>query len=198
LGVVIFSILVLLGVGACSSTVKPLRSIPKETDRVLVQQSEEYASAVEPVTSKVDFSDAPVGTWINPPKVYVGNMFPGARAESTLYIHNGAGEARPFSVFYMELPVQAPTDGESSDVVPVNSEGYARGSEDTAAWVKVSDSSILIGPNEVAEVLVVLELPDRAEVPAEMWGFMIGVSDDSQVGMVQIQLASKWLVTMRS
>lgn len=52
-------------------------------------------------------------------------------------------------------------------------------------------------PKETRDILVVLAMPKDAVVFAPKWEFWISVIDTTQKGMVQTELATRWLVSMR-
>jgi len=122
-------------------------------------------------------------TWISPGKVMVGNFHPGARAEWPLTIHNGKSEPAQFEVRYREPG--------SVD------EGYIKAPSIVQDWVIIADPTPLLEAFETREVLIALVMPEDAESPAPKWEFWIAVKDVTQTGMIQTELATKWLVTMR-
>jgi len=121
-------------------------------------------------------------TWISPGKVEIGNFYPGARAEYTLSIHNGSDEPVEFSVSYR--------------VTDNTAEGYEPAPATAQAWVIIADPAPVLAAKETREVLIVLEIPGDAEVPPK-WEFQIAVKDVTQTGMVQTELACRWLVEMK-
>ena len=121
--------------------------------------------------------------WISPGKVEVGNFHPGARAEWPLTIHNGSEEPAKFEVGF-KLPGTV-------------DEGFVVAPEIVQDWVIIADPTPVLDAFETREVLIVLEMPEDAESPGLKWEFWIAVRDVSQTGMVQIELASRWLISMR-
>ncbi len=122
-------------------------------------------------------------TWISPGKVEVGNFHPGARAEWPLTIHNGSEEPTQVEVRYVE-----PTQVE---------EGYVKAPGIVQDWVIISDPAPTLEGFETREVLIAIVMPEDAESPAPKWEFWIAVKDVTQTGMIQTELATRWLVTMR-
>lgn len=122
-------------------------------------------------------------TWISPGKVQVGNFYPGARAEWTLLVHNGNDTTTPFAVSY-RYPDHVDED-------------YVKPTEEVQNWVIIADTTPVIAPRETREILVILAMPENATVFAHKWEFWISVIDMTQSGMVQTELCSRWLVTMR-
>ncbi len=181
IGLGLLGLVVLVGLG-CSSAVEPLQPMPRGEEQVVVQESS-YEVADRLATTVRDFSDAPEGTWIFPGKVEIGNLYPGARAEETISIHNGGSEASEFLVYYEDLFNET--------------DGYYWAPREASSWMSLSDSSPLIEPGEIVDILVVLEIPADVVVEEEKWGFLIVVSEASQTGMIKVRNASKWLVNMR-
>ena len=117
-------------------------------------------------------------------KIYIGNYYPGARAEAFININNGFPEARKFGLELMKA-----TDLES---------GYADG----YGWVWVNDwvlfpREVTVEGSSVGSVMVALEVPKGTTVPSRKWEFWILVTDLSQIGKVQTALGSRFLVSMR-
>ena len=121
-------------------------------------------------------------TWISPGKVEVGNFYLGARAEYPLTIHNGKDELAEFSITYREPDNTA--------------EGYVRAPDEAQEWVIIADPAPKLAAKETKDVLIAVEMPKGAKAPPK-WEFWIAVKDVTQTGMVQTELACRWLVTMK-
>ena len=120
--------------------------------------------------------------WISPGKVEVGNFYPGARVEYMLTIHNGKDESVEFSVTYRQ---------------PDNVDGdYVRAPDEARQWVMIADLTPVLAAKETRDVLIAVEMPKGATAPPK-WEFWIAVKDVTQEGMVQTELACRWLVEMR-
>ena len=113
----------------------------------------------------------------------IGNFYPGARAEYPLLVHNGKDTAASFSVGY-RYPDHV-------------GEGYTKPLLEAQDWVIIADATPVLLPKETREILIVLAMPGDAAVFAPKWEFWISVKDTEQVGMVQTELCSRWLVSMR-
>lgn len=121
--------------------------------------------------------------WISPSKVTVGKFYPGARAEYPLTIHNGNDYQAEFSITY-----RAPSEA---------AEDYVAAPDTAQDWVIIADSTpVVLAPKETKEVLIAVEMPEGAEAP-KRWEFWVVVKDETQAGMVQTELACRWLVTMK-
>jgi hypothetical protein len=117
-----------------------------------------------------------------PGKVEVGNFYPGARAEYLITIHNGKDEPAEFSVTYQET--SSPT------------EGYVTAPDEAQQWVIIADLAPVLAAKETRDVLIAVEMPGDAQAPTK-WEFWIVAKDVTQTGMVQTELACRWLVTMK-
>jgi hypothetical protein len=120
--------------------------------------------------------------WISPGKVMVSHFYPGARAEYSLSIHNGNDQPTKFSVSFKE-----PGNAE---------EGYVAAPATAQDWVIIADPTPVLAAKETKDVLIAVEMPKGAEAPKK-WEFWVAVKDASQTGMVQTELACRWLVTMK-
>lgn len=122
-------------------------------------------------------------TWISPGKVVVGNFHAGGRAEYPITIHNGKDVTTEFAVYY-RIPDHVPEDTTKAPNMVQD-------------WVIVADPTPVLAPYETRDILVVLAMPQTAVDPAPKWEFWIGVKDNSQTGMVQTELCTRWIISMR-
>ncbi len=122
-------------------------------------------------------------TWISPGKVEVGNFYPGARAEWLLTVHNGNDYEASFLIAYRQ---------------PDNvGAGYEPAPAECRDWVIIVEPTPVLAPRETRDILIALDMPAEAQAPEPKWEFWISVKDTSQTGMVQVELSSRWLVTMK-
>jgi len=130
-------------------------------------------------------------TWISPGKVQVGNFYPGARAEWNITIHNGKDTECSFAVSY-RYPDHV-------------GEEYVKPITEAQDWVIIADSTPVLMPRETKDILVVLDMPEESDkygtlnrtITGDKWEFWTSVIDTSQTGMVQTELCTRWLVSMR-
>jgi hypothetical protein len=122
-------------------------------------------------------------TWISPGKVFIEGLFPGARAEWTLVVHNGNDEDAPFLVAYKE-----PSHVEAGYELPV---------AECPDWLVITETTPVLAPKETRDILMALDIPEDAAIPADKWELWVSVKDASQEGTVQTQLASRVLVSMQ-
>jgi hypothetical protein len=120
--------------------------------------------------------------WVSPGKVEVGNFYPGARAEYMISLHNGSDEPAEFSVSYRV-----------SDNI---TDGYEPAPAAAEDWVMIAEPAPVLAAKETRDVLIAVEMPGDAEAPPK-WEFRIAVKDVTQTGMVQTELACRWLVAMK-
>jgi len=121
-------------------------------------------------------------TWVSPGKVEIGNFYPGARAEYMISLHNGSDETAEFSVSYRV----SDNITEGYEPAPVTAEG----------WVIIAEPSPVLAAKETKDILIAVEMPGDAEAPPK-WEFWIVAKDVTQTGMVQTELACRWLVAMK-
>jgi len=61
----------------------------------------------------------------------------------------------------------------------------------------IAETNPVLAPKETRDILIALDIPEDAAIPAEKWELWISVKDASQEGMVQTELASRVPVSMR-
>lgn len=122
-------------------------------------------------------------TWISPGKVMVGNFHAGARAEHPLSIHNGSDKEATFSVSYREASH--------------TNEEYPKAPKVVQDWVIIADTTPVIAPKATEDIMVAIVMPEDAIITEPKFEFWIVVRDTTQAGMVQTELGSRWLVSMR-
>lgn len=130
--------------------------------------------------------DRPPNTsnWIHPGKTYIENYEPGSSKEFILEVHNGNAFSANFTVDYRH-----PDE-------PL--EGYSKAPSDARGWVWISHRRPELDPYETLMVTIRLGMPTSGgNLTASKWEFWLGVIDQSQTGLVQTELASRVLVTMR-
>jgi hypothetical protein len=123
-------------------------------------------------------------TWISPGKVNVANFYPGGVAEYPITIHNGNDEPTTFNVRY-RFPDHV-------------GEGYVKPSAEVQDWVIIAEMTPVLLPRETRDIMVTLAMPLDAVVFAQKWEFWVAVSNAGQTGMVRTEMATRWIVDMRS
>jgi hypothetical protein len=74
-------------------------------------------------------------------------------------------------------------------------EGYDQAPSAVQEWLIIEDPAPVLEAFETREVLIAVVMPEDAEAPPK-WEFWIAVKDVTQTGMVQTELACRWLVAM--
>lgn len=122
-------------------------------------------------------------TWISPGKVNIGNFYPGATAEWKISVHNGNMKPVSFSVNYRNPDYTA--------------DGFSMPPYQADDWVIISEENPVIMPLETKDILITLDIPKSARNIPDKWEYWISVMDNSQTGIVNTELCSRWLVDMR-
>jgi len=121
------------------------------------------------------------GFGIDPGKVFVDNLFPGADADYKITIYNQ-------------------NDYETTFVVKVREPDYTETGYEVLPyldWVTITPDRVTIGAMKQSEVLVVIVMPEDAVYSgkkAEVW---ISFMEQETPGMVKIEIASRLLISTR-
>ena len=167
----------------------PVNSTPAAPEETIVPEEptvpEELTSDSNTSPSVVLPNEPPADrTWISPGKVNIGNFYPGARAEYPITVHNGKDTVASFLVTY-RYPDHV-------------GEGYVKPTLEVQDWITIANSTPILMPQETRDILVTLAMPKGATSPAQEWEFWVSVTDASQTGMVQTELAVRWIISMRN
>ena len=119
---------------------------------------------------------------IDPGKIFIDNLHPGAQADIpiTIYNHNDVEatyNVKPRSPDYTEA-------------------GYER--LPYLGWVTVTPDRIAIEAHETAEVLVIVQMPDGADYSGKKSEVWVSFTEESAAGLIHIELASRLLITTRA
>jgi len=120
-------------------------------------------------------------TYIVPSEVFVEGIYPGARAEHPFSVHNGEDSEQQF-----EIRVVDPA---------TNQKGYAPLPRENYDWIVVSSNRPVISSMTTEHITVALVIPEDADSLSDKFEFWMGAAGGK--GFIQIQLCSKWLVTMK-
>jgi len=167
------------------STPMPPAPVP-ETPMPEAPVPEQPVEAIDQIdqTEVVLPDEPPINrTWVSPGKVNIGNFYPGARAEYPMTIHNGNDTNASFAVVY-RYPDHVAT-------------GYVKPPIEAQDWVIIADSTPILMPKETRDVLIVLAMPEDANINDKKWEFWISIMDTTQTGNVKTELCVRWLVDMR-
>jgi len=125
---------------------------------------------------------AQAGFGIEPGKVFIDNLYPGAEADIPITIYNQY-------------------DYETAFKVRVREPDYTETSYETLpylAWVTITPERVTIAPRGQAEVLVVIIMPEDADYgdkKAEVW---ISFMEHETAGMIKIEICSRLLISTRA
>ncbi len=128
-----------------------------------------------PAAARADFG-------IDPGKVFIDNLYPGAEADIPIIIYNQNDYETAFKVRVRE-PDYTET-GYEAFPYPV--------------WVTITPEQVTIAPRGQAEVLVVIIMPEDADYSdkkAEVW---ISFMEHETPGMIKIEICSRLLISTRT
>lgn len=120
--------------------------------------------------------------WISPGEFAISNYYPGAIAQCPLRIHNGSDDASRFTIEY-RMP---------NKLTP----GYQLPPADAYKWVTIVEPEPLIAAKETREIIIRLEIPEKAVVNQKQWEFWIVTRAGGQ-GSIQTENGARCLVKMR-
>ena len=118
---------------------------------------------------------------IDPGKVFVDNLFPGAEADYKITVYNQNDYETTFA-----LKVRGP-DYTETDYEPLP----------YLDWVTVTPDRVTIGAMKQSEVLVVVSMPEDAVYSGKKAETWISFREQETEGMVKIEIASRLLISTR-
>jgi len=120
---------------------------------------------------------------IDPGKVYIDNLYPGAQAEFPITIYNQNDYEATFVVKAREPDYTAEDEG--YDALPY------------LEWVTVTPGRITIGASDKGDVLVVVAMPEDADYSGKKSEVWISFMEEGTPGMVKIELCSRIFISTR-
>ena len=118
---------------------------------------------------------------IDPGKVFVDNLFPGAEADYKIAIYNQNDYDTTFAVRVRE------PDYTEADYEPLP----------YLDWVTVTPDRVTIGAMKQSEVLVTVSMPENAVYSGKKAETWISFMEQETEGMVKIEIASRLLISTR-
>ncbi len=118
---------------------------------------------------------------IDPGKVFVDNLFPGAEADYKITVYNQNDYETTFAVKVRE-PDYTETDYEPLPYLD---------------WVTVTPDLVTIGAMKQSEVLVVVSMPEDAVYSGKKAETWISFREQETEGMVKIEIASRLMISTR-
>jgi hypothetical protein len=120
---------------------------------------------------------------IDPGKVYIDNLHPGAQAEFHITIYNQNDYETTFVVTARE-PDYTDED-EGYDALPY------------LDWVTVTPDRVIIGANDEGEVLITVAMPEDADYSGKKSEVWISFMEEGTEGMIKIELCSRIFIATR-
>ena len=197
---ILLGVLLVMLMTACTS-VEPIKTDPiippKNSDPAVTELTNNSATPVtlpaNPALTSVTGVTLPNATipeveskmtkimWINPGKVTIANLSPGAQAEWSIRIHNEHDESADYSV-YVKTP-------------DYTYKGFETLPKMFYRWITVSHKKLTIAPQSTGEDLITVKM-DKADIaPGRNYEIWIGVLDLSQTGMIRTELCSRWFIS---
>ena len=124
---------------------------------------------------------ARAGFGIDPGKVFIDNLYPGAQADVPVTIYNQNTYDATFQV-----RVRQPDYTE---------EGYEP--LPYPGWVTITPDSLTIEAGGEEEVLVIIAMPPDADYSGKKCEVWVTFAEQGSSGMVRIEIASRFLITTR-
>jgi len=121
---------------------------------------------------------------IDPGKVYIDNLYPGAQAEFPITIYNQNDYETTFVVTARE-PDYTDED-EGYDALPY------------LEWVTVTPGRVIIGANDTGEVLITVAMPEDADYSGKKSEVWISFMEEGTEGMIKIELCSRIFIATRA
>jgi len=120
---------------------------------------------------------------IDPGKVYIDNLYPGAQAEFPITIYNQNDYEATFVVTTRDPDYTAEDEG--YDALPY------------LEWVTVTPDRITIGASDTDEVLITVAMPEDADYSGKKSEVWISFKEEETPGMIKIELCSRLFISTR-
>lgn len=120
---------------------------------------------------------------IDPGKVYIDNLFPGAEGEFPITIYNQNDYETTFVVRAREPDYTA------------EDEGY--GVFPYLEWITVTPGRVIIGASDTGDVLITVAMPEDADYSGRKSEVWISFMEEETEGMIKIEIASRIFISTR-
>ena len=120
---------------------------------------------------------------IDPGKVYIDNLYPGAQGEFPITVYNQNDYETIFVVKAREPDYTAEDKG--YDALPY------------LEWVTVTPERVIIGASDTGEVLVVVAMPENTDYSGKKSEVWISFMEEGTEGMIKIELCSRIFISTR-
>ncbi len=120
---------------------------------------------------------------IDPGKVYVDNLYPGAQGEFPITVYNQNDYEATFVVKARTPDYTAEDEG--YDVLPY------------LEWITVSPERVTIGASDTEDVLVIVAMPEDADYSGKKSEVWISFMEEGTEGMVKIEICARIFISTR-
>ena len=120
---------------------------------------------------------------IDPGKVYIDNLYPGAQGEFPITVYNQNDYETTF-VVKARVPDYTAED-EGYDALPY------------PEWVTVTPERVIIGASDTGDVLVIVAMPEDADYSGKKSEVWISFMEEGTEGMIKIELCSRLFISTR-
>ena len=120
---------------------------------------------------------------IDPGKVYIDNLYPGAQAEFPVTVYNQNDYETTFLVTPRTPDYTAEDEG--YDALPY------------LEWVVATPERVIIGASDTGDVLITVAMPEDADYSGKKSEVWISFMEEGTPGMVKIELASRIFISTR-
>jgi len=121
---------------------------------------------------------------IDPGKVYIDNLYPGAQGEFPITIYNQNDYETTFVVRAREPDYTAEDEG--YDALPY------------LEWVTVTPGRVIIGASDTGDVLITVAMPEDADYSGKKSEVWISFMEEGTEGMIKIELCSRIFIATRT
>ena len=120
---------------------------------------------------------------IDPGKVYIDNLYPGAQGEFPITVYNQNDYETTFVVKPRGPDYTAEDEG--YDALPY------------LEWVTVTPERVIIGASDTGDVLVIVAMPEDADYSGKKSEVWISFMEEETEGMVKIEICSRIFISTR-
>ena len=120
---------------------------------------------------------------IDPGKVYVDNLYPGAQGEFPITVYN-------LNDYETTFVVKARTPDYTAEDKGYDALPYLE-------WVTVTPERVIISASDTGDVLITVAMPEDADYSGKKSEVWISFKEEGVPGMVQIELASRIFISTR-
>ncbi len=124
---------------------------------------------------------AQAGFGIEPGKVYIDNLFPGAWADVPITVYN----QNDYEAIFRVIARKPDYTAESYEALPY------------LDWVTITPDRLVIAPRDETEVLVVITMPEDADYSGKKSEVWVSFMEQETPGMIKIEICTRLLISTR-